>query len=419
MQAHALTIGAEILAGDIVDSNFKDIAEMLRDRGLVTAGHISVQDDVREISKAVRRSIEDGSSFVLLTGGLGPTPDDVTRDGIAAAFDLELTYREELLPDLEALFRRYTKTRPMPQSNHRQLYLPEGAEALNNPLGSAPGIWLETQGAVVAAVPGIPREMRNMVSEDILPRLARKFELPRVLHRVLRTQGIGESELYERLKPVMDSWRGVSAAFYPQTPGVDLKLIHVGKDLKRAESYLDYAQESAHSVIGDACYATDKSTSLAMALGAMLKSRGWSLALAESCTGGALGGAVISAPGSSEYFLGGLTAYSNTAKIELLGVPNALIETHGSVSEPVALALAEGVRKRFGAEAAIATTGIAGPGGGSDEKPVGLVYTAVVTPAGTRCYRDSSPGTRDMVVKRTVVNAMNRLRLEGMRSEDH
>lgn len=408
MDAHVLTVGGEILAGDILDSNFHEIAAAFRDAGIRVTAHASVADDVDAIAGTIRRSVEE-VDIVFVTGGLGPTPDDLTREGTARALGVGQTLREDLVPDLEAMFRSHGG-RTMPVSNLNQLRLPDGAEAISNPNGSAPGFRIETPRAVVFAVPGVPREMRWMLHEAVLPWLREHRSPTAIQVRLLRTQGIGESDLAERLAPHMDAWRGVGVAFYPHLPGVDVKLSHFGKDPRRMKRELDQAESEARRILGTYVYGSGKET-LAEVVLRMLGERGWRLAVAESCTGGRVAAALTAVPGSSKAFDGGVVSYSNRAKSELLGVDPELLATHGAVSEAAARAMAEGMRERSGADVALGVTGIAGPGGGTAGKPVGLVYTAVAAPGGTRCWEMRHPGVRDAVQQRATSVALNRLRL--------
>jgi len=408
VRAHILTIGAEILAGDILDTNFRELARALGEAGIDVAAHHTVADDVEAIAALVGASLLT-ADVVVVTGGLGPTPDDLTREGVARALGVGLTLREDLLEVLETRYRAFGRT-SMPEVNRRQVTLPAGAEGVPNPHGTAPGFRVQHGGSVLFALPGVPHEMRHMVADSVLPWLRAHHDLPVRAYRVVRTMGIGESDIVERLGSVPDGWRGVGIAFYPRTPGVDLKLTHHGKDSRRIERELDAAEADLRRVLARFVFATG-TTDLPEVIGGMLVERGWRLAVAESCTGGALAALITSVAGASRYFDRGVVAYANRAKVELLGVPQATLDAHGSVSEETARAMAEGLRERAGVEVAVATTGIAGPDGGTQEKPVGLVYTAVTAPDGTRAWESRSPGSRDIIIRRTAFTALHRLRL--------
>lgn len=407
MHAEILTVGAELLAGDILDTNCRDIARALGGLGVSVSRHVSVPDDPDRIGEAVREAAAR-ADVVLVTGGLGPTPDDCTREGVARGLGLGLRLREDLREALEGRYRSYGN-RSMPPVNLVQITLPEGAEAIPNPLGTAPGFRLEAGSAVLFAVPGIPREMERMLADDILPWLAAHRPVTALATRVLKTMGIGESDLVTRFASVFESLSGVEVAFYPQLPGVNVKLTARGAT-GLAASALDASEIALRDALGSFIYGSGTDT-LPGVVGELLAARGWTLAVAESYTGGALAAAVVSAPGASRYFDRGVVAYADRAKTDLLGVPAGLLAEHGAVSEPVARAMAEGLRDRSGADVTVATTGIAGPDGGTAEKPVGLVFTAVAAPDGVRAWRSTHPGTRDLVTARGVATDLNRLRL--------
>ena len=408
MNAEILTIGAEILAGDILDTNARDLARALRGLGIALSRHVTVDDEEDAIAAAVREAMAR-AEVVVVTGGLGPTPDDRTRDGIARAFGVGRVRRDELLPALEARFRSFGR-RDMPEVNLTQITLPEGADPLPNPAGTAPGFRMEREGSVLFVVPGIPREMRAILDGSILPWLTAHRPVRALMTRVLKTQGVGESDLVTRYGTIFDTLADVELAFYPQTPGVNLKLTARAGDTLTARRRLEAAERVIREGLDTYVYGADDED-LAGVVGELLVQRGWTVATAESCTGGSIAAYLTSVSGSSRYVDRGVVAYSNRAKVELLGVPEALIAEHGAVSEPVARAMAEGLRARSGVDVVVATTGIAGPTGGSPEKPVGLVLSAIAAPTGTRAYRSTYPGDRRTVVERAVATDVNRLRL--------
>ena len=408
MNAEILTIGAELLAGDVLDTNGRHLARAFKDLGIAVSRQTTIPDEVPIISRTIARSMER-ADLVMVTGGLGPTPDDVTRDGVAAGLGLELELREDLIEPLRARYMSYGN-RVMPESNLIQVTLPEGSEAIPNPIGTAPGFRIDRGDAVLFAVPGIPAEMMRMLDESILPWLAANRPVTTLISRTLKTMGIGESELISRFGPVFNALEGVDVAFYPQTPGVNVKLTVREDERDVALELLKQAEQSVREHLGTYVFGTDDDT-LAAVVGKLLVGRGWTVATAESCTGGRLAGYLTSVSGSSRYFERSVVAYSDQAKIDLLGVPEALLREHGAVSEPVARAMAEGLRARSGVDVVVAVTGIAGPTGGSAEKPVGLVHSAIASPEGTRGWRSTHPGTREMVVGRALMSDCNRLRL--------
>jgi len=408
MNAEILTVGAEILCGDILDTNARDLSVALRDLGIPVTHRQTLPDEEDAIASAVRQATAR-ASLVFVTGGLGPTPDDRTRGGVARGLGLELQVRPELVEVLRARYLSYGH-REMPEINLVQVTLPEGAEPIPNPIGTAPGFRVETPASVLFAVPGVPREMKRMLADSILPWLTAERPVRAIRSLTMKTIGIGESELVERFGEVFSTLEEVDLAFYPQMPGVHLKLTAQATRAEEAELQLGRAADILRLHLGDFVYGAGEDD-LAAVTGKLLVAKGWSLGTAESCTGGSLAGYLISAPGASRYYQRGVIAYADRAKVELLGVPQELIARHGAVSEPVARAMAEGLRRGAGLDVVVAVTGIAGPSGGTDEKPVGLVHTAIAAPEGTRAWRSTHPGTREMVVTRTVLSDVNRLRL--------
>jgi competence/damage-inducible protein CinA-like protein len=402
MNAEILTIGSEILAGDILDTNGRDIAQALAGLGIVVSRRVSVSDHIDAIAEAVANSLAR-AGVVLVTGGLGPTPDDLTREGVARATRVGLQLREELVEPLRERFRTFG-FREMADANLVQLTLPEGALPIPNPIGTAPGFRVEHGPSVLFALPGIPREMKVMLEESVLPWLRTHRPVEPQIVRTLRTIGIGESDLVQRFGSLFASFSDVEVGFYPQLPGVDLKLS------SKSKAGLEEAENRLRSVLGHHVYGVERE-SLAGAVGKLLLAQGWRVGTAESCTGGRIAAILTSVPGSSRYFDRGVVTYSDRSKTELLGVPSDLIARHGAVSEPVVRAMVEGMRERSQVEAVIAVTGIAGPGGGTEEKPVGLVWSAIAVPGETRAWRSMHGGTRDMIVTRSANVNVNRLRL--------
>ncbi len=407
LTAHVLTVGAELLAGDILDTNARDLGRALAGLGIAVTRHVSLPDDVARIASEVTEA-KTLADLVLVTGGLGPTPDDLTREGVARAFGVPLSYRPELHAVLEAKYLSYGN-RTMPRENLVQITLPDGCQVIPNPLGTAPGFLLEDPEAVVFVVPGIPREMAGMLEHSIVPWLRANRPVRALLSRTVRTMGIGESELIARHGAFLESLEGIDVAFYPQQPGEDIKLTARSRDAVIAERALDLAEGAVRERLGSLVYARG-GVPMAGVVGELLVARGWSIGVAESCTGGALAAALVEIPGASRYLDRGLVTYSNRAKTELLGVEETLLRDHGAVSEEVARAMAEGLRERAGVDLALSTTGIAGPDGATAGKPVGLVFSAIAAPDGTRVWRSLYPGPRDLVIRRAVAADLNRLR---------
>ncbi len=373
MKAEVLTIGDELLRGEIVDSNKSFLSDRLLSLDIETHYHASVRDVPADMTDAFRRAAER-SDVVLVSGGLGPTRDDLTSEVLASSFGRKLVRNEEALEGIRAFFR--AAGREMTENNATQADFPEGAEVLPNPIGTAPGFMIEEQGTLFFSLPGVPREMMRMMDEQVLPRLASRAGGGRVVRaRILRTFGTGESMLDDQLKDVAAEG-DVSLGFRTSFPDNYLRPVARGANVEEAEARLDRVCDEIRERLGAIVYGEGDDT-LPMVVGRLLTEHGKTLAVAESCTGGLIAEQITEVPGSSGYFLGGVVAYSNEAKARFLGVPESVIAEHGAVSEPVVRAMAEGVRERFGADLGVATTGISGPDGGTEEKPVGLVHIAL------------------------------------------
>lgn len=410
MKIEVVTIGDELLLGFTIDTNAAHLARELAAIGVEIVRRSTVGDTADEIASGVREALER-SDGVITTGGLGPTADDMTKPAIARVFGRDMHYDEGIAQWLRDRWAQMGRGK-IPESNFAQAMVPDGAEIIPNAHGSAPGIWLEdSSGKWVAMLPGVPREMRAMLADELIPRIARRTgEKSKnvVMSWTLRTTGIGESALYDLLGELGRTVDGLHPAFLPSIEGVDVRL--TSRDAPQADAIqrLEHAVEQMRSVIGAHVYG-EGGSDLASVVLDICKADGIKLAVAESCTGGLLGARITSIPGSSAVFLGGVLAYDNSVKTELLGVDPALIEENGAVSEPVAIAMARGVRTRLAADLGIAVTGIAGPGGGTAEKPVGTVWIALdgrVTKArGLRLI-----GDRTEVRQRAVQSALDLVR---------
>jgi nicotinamide-nucleotide amidase len=380
LQVELITIGDELLLGFTIDTNAAHIARTLAASGVEIVRRTTVGDEAQEIARAVREALER-TGAVITTGGLGPTSDDLTKPAIAAIFGREMKLDETIATKLEERWRARFPTSRFPATNRTQAEIPEGAQILTNRHGTAPGIWLEDEkGRWVAMMPGVPREMRGMLAEELLPAIkARaKGEESVVLSGTLRTTGIAESAIAELLGPNFlgpgDS--SLPLAYLPGVAGVDLRVTAKGLPRDRAEKLVSEAIVKLRSRVTPYVYGEDDADLAAVVL-ENCRASGFTLAVAESCTGGLLGERLTSIPGSSDVFLGGVIAYHNDVKRSLLGVRDKDIAQFGAVSEEVALQMASGVRERLGAGVGVSVTGIAGPSGGTAEKPVGLVWIAV------------------------------------------
>jgi nicotinamide-nucleotide amidase len=380
VRAEILTIGDELLRGEIIDSNKSLLSGRLLGLDVETHWHSSVRDDPAEMTDAFRRAV-GRADVVLVSGGLGPTRDDLTSEVLARSFGRKLVLDEAALDTIRAFF--HGVGREMTENNAKQAFFPEGAEVLPNPIGTAPGFVIEEQGTLLFCMPGVPRELERMLDEQVLPRLAARLGSGGtvVRARLLRTFGMGESTLDAELADLATG-PDVSLGFRTAFPDNYLRPVVRAASAEEAEARLAELCRAIRERLGPLVYGEGEQT-LALVVGHLLRGHGQTLAVAESCTGGLVAQLVTEVPGASDYFLGGVVAYSNEAKCLQLGVPGALLEEHGAVSEPVARAMAEGVRTRFGADLGVATTGISGPTGGSPGKPVGLVHVALARDAGT------------------------------------
>lgn len=398
-RAVAIAIGNELLSGRTADSNFVELARMLGEIGVRFHRHLTIGDD-RAVIRAALAAEAPGASLIVVTGGLGPTADDLTREAIADFAGVPLREDPATAARLAARYAEYGRS--FEGTARRQALQPEGVTLLPNPVGLAPGLWLEREGGVICAFPGVPGEFRRMVRESLIPRLLATRRFPETVTAVVRTVGLPESEIADRLEAV-----GIAElAYLPHSGTVDLRLVARGPEA-RAQAAAFATQVSAR--LGAAVYGHGEET-LAEVVGRQLREQGLSLAVAESCTGGLLGAELTRAAGASDYFLGGVIAYANAVKIAQLQVPAALLTTHGAVSAEVAMAMASGVRKAFGSDLGLAVTGIAGPSGGTPEKPVGRVFLGLATAASAAHRQLDLRGERTLIQDRAALFALDFLR---------
>ncbi|GMU66499.1 MAG: CinA-like protein [Acidobacteriota bacterium] len=380
MRAAVLAVGSELLSVDRLDTNSLRLAAVFERHGVELVGKAVVGDDETAIASELR-SMAGRAGLVVVTGGLGPTADDVTREAVAAALGLELDDDPEVWAAIERRFASFGRT-PSP-NNRRQARVPRGALVLANPRGSAPGLRLDLPEGAIFLFPGVPYELDGMIERDLEPWLAERSGGRGIERRTLRTAMRPESEIDLALDPMYAEfgreWITVLAA-----PGeVKVQVVAAGTAEERRRR-LDVMASRVRELLGDAVYGEGDQLRLEDVVGSLLAAGGRSIATAESCTGGLLAERLTRVPGSSGWFPGGVIAYSNAQKVDLLGVTESDLATHGAVSEVVARALAEGARRRFGTDFGVGVTGVAGPTGGTPEKPVGTVHLAVAAPAGTR-----------------------------------
>lgn len=407
MKLEVVTIGSELLLGQVVDTNAAELGRALAAAGAEVVRHVNVADRPEAIRAAVAESLER-TGFVITTGGLGPTRDDMTKPVVAAIFGKPLRLDDAVLRSLEERFRRLG--RPMPAVNRTQAEVPEGATVLPNPRGTAPGLWVEdAAGRVVVMLPGVPSEMRGLLAEEVLPRITQRSSGTVVRSRTVRTTGIAESALAERVGAIEEDIAPLTLAYLPSTDGVDLRVTAWGLREEEAERRLSAVATQLRTRAGADAYGDD-GTDLAAVVLDQLRARGARLVVAESCTGGLLGGRITAVPGASDVFIGGIVAYDNVVKSGTLDVSPELLERHGAVSEQVVSAMAQGVQRQFAVDAALAITGIAGPSGGTADKPVGTVWMTARLGREARALKRIFPGDRGEIRARAAQGALDLLR---------
>jgi nicotinamide-nucleotide amidase len=393
MKAEIIAVGSELLTPDRIDTNSLFLTEELNKLGIEVLRKTIVGDNRDLLAEAFRDALHR-VPVVIASGGLGPTEDDLTRETVAELLGRRLQRNDAVVSAIEARFRSFK--RDMPAVNLRQAMVPEGAEVLENPRGTAPGLWLEDKGRMVALLPGPPHELKPLFLEQVLPRLQRRSNTVRMFHRELRVTGLGESHVEERIKPVYTRHNEVHTTILA-TPGeVQIHLRSWSDDATRTNMLLDEIVRSFELALGDRIFA-HASIPLEEVVAQMLVEHRATIAAAESCTGGLLSERLTRIPGSSNYFLGGVVCYSNEMKTYWADVPPELIAAKGAVSSEVAIALAEGIRNRVRSTLGVGITGIAGPGGGSEEKPVGTVHIAVAGVNGIKEKLVHLPGDREAI----------------------
>jgi nicotinamide-nucleotide amidase len=410
MKIEVVTIGDELLLGYTIDTNAAHLARVLAGAGVEIVRRTTCGDTAESIASAVRDAL-DRTGAVITTGGLGPTSDDLTKPSIAALFGREMVLDEDHLAWMQERWRTRFQ-RPMPESNRQQAMLPAGARKLVNRHGSAPGIWLEDEhGRWVAMLPGVPREMRGMLADTLLPLVRERLGGGgRVVgSRTLRTTGIGESNIADLIGAMDGGVGDVELAYLPNADGTDLRLTVRGVLADEADTRLENAAKRLRHVVAAFVYG-EEGVDLAEVVLDLCRARGITIGVAESCTGGLLGARLTAIPGSSDVFHGGIIAYDNRVKSSLSGVPDALLRDYGAVSEPVVRAMATGSRAALGTDVALAITGVAGPGGDTEDKPVGTVWVALDLRGDVESRRYMMVGDRAEIRHRSAQAAMEMLR---------
>ena len=408
--AEIVAVGSEMLTPTRLDTNSLVITEKLNGLGIEVRAKAVVGDRRDDLAAIVRGALAR-VDLLVLCGGLGPTDDDLTREVVADVLGRPLHEDVAITETIRARFARRQLT--MPEINRRQAMVPEGATVLSNAGGTAPGLWIEHGAQVIVLLPGPPRELGPMLDAEVVPRLAQRVSGHGLYTRAIRLYGRSESHTEEAVRPYYPRWAAlrppIEVTILAARGAIDLHLMTRAHTEADAASSLDPATAEAVAALGDDVY-SERGEALEVVVGELLKTRGWRLSAAESCTGGMLLSRLTDIPGSSSYVDAGVVCYSNASKTAWLGVDAALVARHGAVSEPVAVAMAAGARSRTGAELGVAITGIAGPGGGSAEKPVGTVVLAVESPLGAAVRTRRMLGGRDLVRAMSVNAALDMIR---------
>jgi nicotinamide-nucleotide amidase len=406
LTAEIIAIGSELLAPDRTDTNSLWLTEQLNRLGIEVKLKTIVGDDDARLEEAIKDATRR-SKVVITTGGLGPTEDDITRKITARALGRRLLLDENVLAEIKQRFQSFGVT--MPERNSRQAMVIEDAEVLPNPNGTAPGIFLEHNGTAIVLLPGPPREMQPMFSNHVVSKLEQRSGSVRVVRRMLRVAGMGESAVDEKIAPVYTKYENPQTTILFNQSEIEIHLTARGRTEDEANQLLDRVVLEIEEQLGNAIFAF-RGEKMEEVIGLKLAVGGYTLAVAESCTGGLLAERLTEVPGSSKYFIEGVVTYSNESKTRLLGVEPILLLEHGAVSGPVAEAMSEGMRNRAATDFALSITGIAGPDGGTEEKPVGTVFIAISSEAGTEHRRLKVPGDRNLIRWRATQAAMDLLR---------
>ncbi|MCZ6694170.1 MAG: competence/damage-inducible protein A [Bacteroidetes bacterium] len=371
VHAEIITIGDEILYGQIIDTNSQWMSEALDEIGVRTIRKTTVGDNEKAIIAAFQEAFIR-ADLVLITGGLGPTHDDITKKALADYFDCPISINPQALAEIRVLFEK--RGFILSETNKQQAALPEKCEMISNKNGSAPGMWFEQEGKVFVSMPGVPHEMKGLMKEAILPRIEKEFHTSPIFHKIIKTSGIGESWLADKIQPWVKKLPShIKLAYLPGLGEVKLRLTASGKPQVQLESDIATQIEQLIPLAGKYIYGFDQDT-LQKVIGQLMTAQGKSISVAESCSGGYVAHLITSIPGSSNYFKGGVVAYDDQIKIDVLGVKVQTLEDFGAVSEETVTEMAKNVRKRFKTDIGIAISGIAGPDGGTDEKPVGTIW---------------------------------------------
>tara|TARA_R110002051_G_scaffold320989_1_gene407494 strand:+ start:139 stop:1389 length:1251 start_codon:yes stop_codon:yes gene_type:complete len=412
MFAEIITIGDEILIGQIVDTNSAFIAKELNKIGVSVFQITSIQDDEKHILQALHDA-ESHADIVIITGGLGPTKDDITKHTLCTYFNDYLVENAEVLQHVENLFRKIL-TSPISQVNKNQALVPSKAIVLQNVFGTAPGMWMTSaKGTVFVSLPGVPFEMKNLILNQVIPKIKKEFHRPFIFHKTMVTYGIGESALAERIA----DWEGqlpndVKLAYLPSLGKVRLRLSGKGEEQKRVEAIIASEVAKLYAIIGDLIYGEEDDETIEEVVGKLLTQKKMTLSTAESFTGGKIAEQITSIPGASIYFKGSVVSYATETKINVLQVPKDLIDKYSVVSGQVAEAMAKNVREILKTDFSIATTGNAGPSKGDSDEEIGTVFIAIATPKGVFSEKYKMGSERERVVQKSVYKAFEMIEKE-------
>ncbi|WP_422861058.1 competence/damage-inducible protein A [Flagellimonas sp. W118] len=404
MQAEIITIGDEILIGQIVDSNSAFISKELNKIGVSVYQITSVQDTREHILQAMKEA-GNRSSLVIITGGLGPTKDDVTKHTLCDFFHDELVMNNDVLLHIEELFKKYIST-PISDLNRKQALVPSKATVLPNAHGTAPGIWMKNGNTVYVSLPGVPLEMKYLILDHVVPKIVKEYERPHILHKTILTHGLGESAIAGKIETWEDNLPDfIKLAYLPNLGRVRLRLTAKGDDKEKLIMAVSKEVEKLYPLIGDIIYGEEDEDSIESQIGKLLTKKNMTIATAESFTGGKIAQRITSVPGASAYFKGSMVSYATETKIEVLNVPKEVIDKHSVVSEEVAISMAENARKIFKTDFSIATTGNAGPTKGDSDAEVGTVFIAISSARRTFATQFTMGNHRERIVQKSVNKA--------------
>jgi len=412
MLAEIITIGDEILIGQIVDTNSVFISKELNKIGVSVYQITSIQDDKEHILQALadaRKRVQ----VVIITGGLGPTKDDITKHTLCEFFNDSLVEDKSVLAHVEELFKKYITSTPISDINRKQALVPSKATVLPNAFGTAPGMWIQEDGVAFVSLPGVPYEMKNLITDKVIPKIISDFKRPYILHKTVVTYGLGESAIADKI----EDWENnlpefIKLAYLPNLGKVRLRLSAKGPDMQTLENAVEEEIKKLIPLIGNIMYGTEDEETLEQVVAKLLTKKGLTLATAESFTGGKIAEQLTAIPGASAYFKGSVVSYATEAKIDVLKVPKELVTAYSVVSEEVASEMAKNVKQLFKTDYAIATTGNAGPTKGDSDAEIGTVFIAIASPTGVHAQEFTMGNHRERIVEKSVNKALELLQKE-------